>query len=94
MIWKINILLLLLLLTAGVGDGGMAAPGLLLQEAGRHAAAVLSLRQGAAGVRTGHQTLPVHAGGQALHPVHRLQAAHLRPLQGGGGLDCPPEQTP
>ena len=68
MIWKINILLLLLLLTAGVGDGGMAAPGLLLQEAGRHAAVVLSLRQGAAGVRAGNTPLQIHGGGTTLHP--------------------------
>jgi len=72
----------------------MAAPGFLLQEIGTDPATLLGLQQGATGLHARDPALLVHAGGPAVHPLHRPQVADPRPGQGVGAMDNQAEQTP
>jgi len=45
------------------------------------------LAKGAASLCFRYTPLPVHAGGEVLHPLHRPQSAHHCPHQGSGALD-------
>jgi hypothetical protein len=72
---------------AGLHQRRQGAAGLLFQEVGAGADQILRFRQGAPRLRHQHTPLPLYAGGAAVCPADRPQAAHLRPGADFGAVD-------